>query len=344
MDDKAMAFLQQTAQENMFPIETNWLTPPPSSVDGAISRNSSLPLVGIKYENTMGEQDPMSAPPDLYSSTMPWTPPSDLACAAFSEMPVQANHMHGRSQSFDAAMPMQMPMSIPMSMPMQMQIPWGDPTQDVVSYAQVQTPNSIASNNYFPSPTPTPIIQPTLSYQQNSCTCFSVCLHSLLALHNISVDNQTTFDYILTVNRKAVDGCAAMLACTTCLNTPGVDTATLLLATAIGKIASVYRTTIHSFTESGGMGMLEGSQNGSLSNGSLGPYQLNEDGKWIKMEILASELRKLEELFVRFREVCKEVFDDSDMSKAVINYTSQNIGSTLGAVNQRKVDTSFVVA
>ncbi|KAI0538196.1 hypothetical protein GGR58DRAFT_315954 [Xylaria digitata] len=357
MDDKTIAFLQQTAQENMYPIETNWATPPASSVDGSMSRNSSLapslPLGNMKYENAMSEQDPMSAPPDLYSGGIPWTPPTDLACTTFPEMSVPANHMqgsHGRSQSFDGTMPIHMPMPMAMSIPMQMQmqIPWGDSTpQDMVSYTQVQTPNSVASNNYFPSPTTTPIAQPPLSYQQGSgpCACFSTCLQALLALHNISSTTQNTFDQILTVNRRAVDGCSTMLGCTTCLNRPGVDTATMLLATAIGKIASVYRTTTQSYAESGAMTMLEGTPSGNMSNGSLGPYQLNgEDGKWIKMEILASEIRKLEELFLRFRDVCREVFDDSDISKAMINYTSQNIGSTLGVVNHRKSDTSFSVA
>ncbi|KAI0912265.1 hypothetical protein F4823DRAFT_582380 [Ustulina deusta] len=354
MEDKAMAFVPQAAHDNTtYPLQTGWPTPPTSGVEDSMSRNPSMTsgfhLLGM-HENTMNEQDLMSAPQELYSS-IPWAHSTDIACTTFPDMSVPATHMqgpHARSQSFDAAMPIPMPMSMPMpiSMPMTMPMAWRDPTpHDVVSYSQVQTPTSISSN-YFPSPTTTPIIQPTLSYQQSSghCTCVAACLQSLMSLHNISVHTQP-FDVVLQVNQKAMDACSAMLACTTCLSKPGVETVTMLLATAIGKIAFVYRSAAHMYNESCNMSMLDGPMGGGMGNVSLGTYQLSGGGKWTKMDVLDRELRKLEDLFTRFREVCKDVFvQDPDMIKAVISYTGQNIGSTTGGIDHREIDSKFVVA
>ncbi|KAI3322443.1 hypothetical protein HD806DRAFT_125092 [Xylariaceae sp. AK1471] len=348
IDDKSITYstLQQTPHDHMFPIETGWATPP-TSVEGSMSRNPSLAtglsLLGVD-ERTLNDQDPMSAPPDLYSATMPWTPPTDIPCTVFPDMPVTAAHMqgsHGRSQSFDATM----------SMPLQ----WADPTpHDMVSYSQVQTPTGMASN-YFSSPNTTPINYSTISYQQNSptttnggsCTCFTICLQSLQALHNASTPGLPPFDLVLSLNRKAVEGCAAMLACTKCFSRSGAHTATMLLATIIGKITSFYRTATHSLFETGTMTMFESTPGGSMSSGhgvSFGAYQLNgEDGKWFELEILARELRKLEEVYVRFREVCTDVSDDSEVTKAMIGYLGQNLGSTLEIISHRKDDATFVV-
>ncbi|KAI1424085.1 hypothetical protein F5Y12DRAFT_469674 [Xylaria sp. FL1777] len=345
MEDKSMeVFMQQTVHDNnVYPLQTSWPTPPTNGVEDSMGLNPSLtsgfPLLGMN-ETTMNEHDPMSAPSELYS--LPWGPSADIACTTFPEMSVPATHMQGshtRSHSFDAAIPMTIPMQ------MQMPIAWSGPTQqEVLSYSQVQTPTSIASN-YFPSPSATPINQSILSYQQSGghCTCFAVCLQSLMNLHNISAHTQPNFDIVLHHNQKAVDACFSMLTCTTCLSKPQVDTATMLLATTIGKIASVYKSTTHSYAECGPMPILEGSLGSAISNINIGPYQFGGGGKWSNMDSLANELRKLEELFAKFREVCKDVFiDDPDISKAVINYAGQSIGSTVGAVDHRKVDTNFV--
>ncbi|KAI8633751.1 hypothetical protein F5Y19DRAFT_251414 [Xylariaceae sp. FL1651] len=348
IDDKPVTYhtIQQAPPDHMYPIDTGWATPP-ASVEGSMSRNPSLSaglsLLGVE-ERTLGEQDPMSAPPELYSATMPWSPTTDIPCTVFTDVPVTGVHMQGphvRSQSFDAAM------SIPIS--------WTDQTpHDVASYSQVPTPASIASN-YFPSPTATPIMRSTISHQKSSpptmnggcCTCFTVCLQSLQALHNASTPNAPPFDLVLSLNRKAVEGCAAMLGCSKCFSRSGAHTATMLLATIIGKITSFYKSATYSYFENDTTTVLESAQNGS-SSGSLGvrfgAYQLNgEDGKWLELEILARELRKLEEVYIKFREVCNDVSDDPEVTKAMVGYLGHNLGSTLEVISHRKGDTAFMV-
>ncbi|KAI1372949.1 hypothetical protein F4677DRAFT_239794 [Hypoxylon crocopeplum] len=343
IEDKNITYstAHQTPSEHMFTFETGWTTPP-TSIDGNLSRNPSistgLAMLGVE-DRVMSEQDPMSAPPEMYSSTMPWTPPTDLSCAPFGDIPVTAGPIPSaqmRSQSFDLSM------SAPMA--------WADPMQhDMISYSQVHTPTSMSSN-YFPSPTTTPTMRPagprhrssSSTINGGSCTCFTACLQLLQALHNASSPASPPFDLVLSLNRKAVEGCAAMLSCSKCMSRSGTHTATMLLATVIGKITSFYKNASHSHFEVGGMGMI---QNNLGNFGvSLGAYQLNgEDGKWLELEILARELRKLEEVYARFREVvCTDFSDVPEVTKAMIGYLGQNLGSTLEVISHRKGDMTFV--
>ncbi|KAI1098677.1 hypothetical protein F4804DRAFT_115226 [Jackrogersella minutella] len=344
IEDKNITYspTHQTPSEHMFSFETGWTTPP-TSIDGSLSRNPSistgLSMLGVE-DRAMGEQDPMSAPPEMYSSTMPWTPPTDLSCANFGDIPVTTGPMHGaqmRSQSFD------MSMSTPMA--------WTDPVpHEMITYSQVQTPTSMSSN-YFPSPTTTPTMRPagprhrssSSTINGGSCTCFTACLQSLQALHNASSPASPPFDFVLTLNRKAVEGCAAMLSCPKCMSRSGTHTATMLLATVIGKITSFYKTASHSYFEPGGMGMAQNIPGNNVGV-SLGVYQLNsEDGKWLELEILARELRKLEEVYSRFREVvCTDFSDVPDVTKAMIGYLGQSLGSTLEVISHRKGDMTFI--
>ncbi|XDG04025.1 hypothetical protein ABKA04_003640 [Annulohypoxylon sp. FPYF3050] len=344
IEDKNITYsaAHQTPPEHMFSFETGWTTPP-TSMDGGLSRNPSistgLAMLGVE-DRAMGEHDPMSAPPEMYSSTMPWTPPTDLSCATFGEIPVTTGPMPGaqmRSHSFDLSM------STPMT--------WNDPvSHDIITYNQVPTPTSMSSN-YFPSPTTTPTMRPagprhrssSTTINGGSCTCFTACLQSLQALHNASSPASPPFDFVLSLNRKAVEGCAAMLSCSKCMSRSGTHTATMLLATVIGKITSFYNTASHSYFEHGTMGMTPNNP-GTNVGVSLGVYQLNgEDGKWLELEILARELRKLEEVYSRFREVvCTDFSDVPDVTKAMIGYLGQSLGSTLEVISHRKGDMAFI--
>ncbi|KAI2624896.1 hypothetical protein GGR54DRAFT_540360 [Hypoxylon sp. NC1633] len=345
LEDKNMAYsgTHQTPSEHMFGFEAGWTTPP-TSVDGSISRNPSistgLAILGVE-DRSMGDHDSMAAPPDMYPSAMPWTPPTDLSCTTFSDIPVTSSPMPGvqmRSQSFDLSM------STPM--------PWGDPVpQDMYSYSQVPTPTSMSSN-YFPSPTSTPTMRPagprhrssSSTINGGSCTCFTACLQSLQALHNASSPAAPPFDLVLSLNRKAVEGCAAMLSCTKCMSRSGTHTATMLLATVIGKITSFYKNASHSYFDAGSIGMAQNNLGNNLGV-SFGGYHLNsEDGKLLELEILAIELRKLEEVYSRFREiVCTEITDVPEVTKAMIGYLGQNLGSTLEVISHRKGDMNFVM-
>lgn len=294
--------------------------------------SQGMAMLGVE-ERSMNEHDHMSTAPDMYVSTMPWTPPTDLS-APFADG-VSASHMsasHGRSLSYD--------------MPMATSMAWTDPSaHDLMAYSQVQTPASMGSN-YFPSPTTTPTIRPASSRHKSpsmanmgSCTCFTVCLQSLQALQ--SSPASPPFDLVLSLNRKAVEGCAAMLACSKCMSRTGSHTSAMLLATVMGKITSFYRNASQSYFDNGALGINHSSPGNPLGV-SLGTYQLNgEDGRWLELEILARELRKLEEVYTRFREVCGDLSDDAEVSRALIDYLGQNLGTMLEVVSHRKGDMTF---
>jgi hypothetical protein len=114
----------------------------------------------------------------------------------------------------------------------------------------------------------------------------------------------------------------------------------MLLATVIGKITSFYKNASQSYFENGGP---HAAPSATGLGVSLGAYQVNgEDGRWLELEILARELRKLQEVYARFREVCADLSDDPEVSKAMIGYLNHNLGSTLEVVSHRKGDMRLV--
>jgi hypothetical protein len=175
----------------------------------------------------------------------------------------------------------------------------------------------------------------------SSCNCFSSCLEALQALHNHSGSTTSVppFDAVLTVNRKAVEGCALMLNCPKCLSRPGSNTTTMLLATMIVKIISCYRAASQNY-----FGFTPGprSQSQPLPL-TFGTYRVaGEDGRWLEMEILMRELRKLEELFAKFQETARksEMEENGGVHTAVTNYLRQSLHFTIEALNMQK-DISF---
>lgn len=354
-EDKTMAY-NVPPNEPVFRIDPGWTTPP-DSVDGSLSRNPSiatgLAMLGVD-DGSMNENNHMSAQQDMFASTippgtipagtmpastMPWTPPTDFSCAPFGDM-IPTSHMpalHMRSQSLDMSMPAP--------------LVWPDLSgHDMTAYSQTQTPVSVASN-YFPSPTTTPTIRPATARNKTSpatlaggsCTCFTVCLQSLQALHNASSPENPPFDLVLSLNRKAVEGCAAMLACTKCMSRSGPHTAAMLLATVMGKISSFYKNVAHSSFDHAMLGGQGVTSPGGTFGVNTGAFHFSaEDGRWLELEILGRELRKLEELYARFREICTDLFsDEPEVSRAMICYLGQNLGTTLEAVGHRKGGVAF---
>jgi hypothetical protein len=140
---------------------------------------------------------------------------------------------------------------------------------------------------------------------------------------------------VLSLNRKAVEGCASMLACSRCMSRSGTHTAAMLLGTVIGRITTLYRNASQSHF--GGSASTTPSPGGNVVGISVGAYQVNgEDGRWLELEILARELRRLEEVYARFREVCADLSEDQEVSKAMIGYLGHTLGSTLEVVSHRK--------
>jgi len=362
-DDKGMMYTTHQTMPGMYKLETGWNTPP-TSVDGGMSRSHSMTgLAMMKMEP--GSTDPTLAG-DIYSTGMPWTPPNDMT-GQFVDSPALTAQMasHGRSLSYDFSMPAST-------------AGWADPTAHdmyaFTSQSQLPTPGSM-STNYFPSPAATPHIKHHTPRHKSastgstgsgssvgggSCTCFTACLQSLQALHNASWPaSPPPFDLVLSLNRKAVEGCASMLSCSRCMSRSGTHTAAMLLATVIGKITSFYKNASHTYFESAGGGNPMGGGNsgmgghhhgghhhGSPGNNALGvsvgAYTLmGEDGRWLELEILARELRKLEEVYAQFREVCGELSEDAEVSRAMIGYLGHTLGSTLEVVNMRKGDIGY---
>ncbi|KAM0333329.1 hypothetical protein ACHAQA_001990 [Verticillium albo-atrum] len=293
--------------------------------------------------DTLDPQDPSTAT-SMYSSGLPWTPPNDFAALNYADLPYPGAHVsghHSRSASMDATTTAQLNS-------------WVDSvSQDPHCFstpAPALTPASMGSN-YFPSPSSTPK-NGSNSHRKHSskhaasgaCTCFTVCLQSLQEMHSASSPDPPPFDVVLSLNRKAVDSCAALLACTPCLSRSGTHTTAMLLATIIGKITSFYQKATYSYFDGGGgeagprPGSLYGSSAAGASLGiSLGAYTLGgEDGRWLELEILARELHKLEEVYAQFRDVCGELTEDAEVSRAMIGYLGHNLGTTLKVVSHRK--------
>ncbi|KAM7200140.1 hypothetical protein V8F33_004073 [Rhypophila sp. PSN 637] len=339
-DDKGMVYSQHSTVPGLYKLETGWNTPP-TSVDGGMSRSHSMAgLAMMGVEASTGGHVDASVSGDMYSAGMPWTPPNDMA-SQYVESPEMSGHMphHSRSQSYDFSMPTAM-------------ASWGDASgHEMYTYSQSQvpTPNGPMSASYFPSPTATPHLRSTPRHKSSpgtgsgsggSCTCFTACLQSLQALHNASSPASPPFDLVLSLNRKAVEGCASMLSCSRCMSRSGTHTAAMLLATVIGKITSFYKNASHTYFEHGGM--TNAASPGGGIGVSLGAYTLmGEEGRWLELEILARELRKLEEVYAQFREVCADLSEDPEVSKAMIGYLGHTLGSTLEVVHHRKGDITY---
>jgi hypothetical protein len=200
----------------------------------------------------------------------------------------------------------------------------------------VGDPNSASNPDSQPhynklSPRPEPWPQQPLASKPSggsSCTCFTVCLQSLQALHNVSPPVSPPFDQVLSLNRKAVEGCASMLSCPGCMSRSGTHTAVMLLSTVIGKVTSLYKYAGQQCFESGNM-LSSAAPSGRLSI-NIGDYTVNkEDGRWLELEILSRELRDLEVVYAQFRDVCGDLSEDPQVSKAIIGYHGQTLDSTL---------------
>lgn len=308
---------------------------PPSSTDEGMTRSHSisrLSMMGIDV--AAPAQADLGMPSEMYSYIMPWTSANDMAPQYVDSSASNASLGHGRSHSYDSN-------AVAPSMPS-----WIEPNNTVdMYYAPAQhlpTPSS-GPGNYFPSPattphhpsTPRPMpsqIEPVNTIDQ--CTCFTACIQSLQTLHNISAPPLPAFGMILSINRKAVESCALMLDCGRCIGRSGTHMAAMLLATLIGKITSVYRDTFHMYFENGYV-PTSGSPNSFDVN--VGGYTLNgNDSRWLELEVLGREFRKLEEVYAHFRDVCVNLSEDPEVSKAMIDYLSRSLSSTLEVIQHSK--------
>ncbi|KAH7026269.1 uncharacterized protein B0I36DRAFT_248948 [Microdochium trichocladiopsis] len=328
----------QIPPEHIFQNSHGWITPP-SSIDGNMSRNpslsSDLSRFGTDAALITGGDLVSTTSIESFSGSMPWTPPNDLSYQ-LADMPMSASPISatgGRSLSLDGsiiASPSWAEAISPDTMSFDSTLP---ASANLPGY--MSTPPPSATQQCFPARKP-----PSPVNSHASCTCFTACLQSLQALHNASSPDMPSFDQVLSLNGKAVEGCAAMLGCSRCMSRSGMQTSAMLLATIIGKIASFYKSASTTYFESGISLPDQGSGSHSVS---YGVYRLNgEDGKWFELEILSRELRKLDEVYAKFREVCSDFSEDLEVNKAMIGYLGQDLATTFEVVNNRR--TSHVSA
>ena len=172
-----------------------------------------------------------------------------------------------------------------------------------------------------------------------SCDCFAVCLQALQTLHNHSWLPASTqagglpFDVVLTINREAMGGCAAMLDCAKCVSKSGSSISTMLLATIFGKIISLYGAAC--FFR---FGPATSSQ--AVVKLAFGAYTLTgEDRRLLEMEIILLELKKVESILhtyqERFRHAQAEK-DETSVYNALTSYLDKNLRYILDFLQSRK--------
>lgn len=177
----------------------------------------------------------------------------------------------------------------------------------------------------------------TMAVKSPTCNCFNTCVQALQELHNntSSATSIPSFDIVLTVNRKAVDGCAMMLNCPICLSQSGSSITIMLLGTIIGKIMAIYQDASKNYF---GLAPGVGSQAQPLQL-TFGTYKVaGEDGRWLETEIIMRELKKLKVIFAKFQETARagEWEEDAGMHSAVTNYLWHSLHLTFEVLNMQK--------
>jgi len=132
-----------------------------------------------------------------------------------------------------------------------------------------------------------------------------------------------------------------MLDCK-CIHTSGSSSTTMLLATILSKIMSFYRAAAQNYF---GFARAHQGQNQPLRL-MYGSYQVaGEDGRWLEMEILWRELRKLEELFAKFKDICGseamapgEDSEEEAVRTALTNHLGQELNFTLEIMRTQEAE------
>ena len=183
-----------------------------------------------------------------------------------------------------------------------------------------------------PPPTPTePAPRP--NSLPTECDCFAACLSTLQTLHNhswllSSADDSHAgppFDSILTINKEAIDRCSRMLGCTKCVSRSGKSIAIMLIGSVFGKVMSLYRAAClmrfgnGNDTGGGSNGGADG-KDGLVKNtaggGAAGRLKIQpsaqlafgaytvtgEDGRYIEIEILLLDLKRMEAALGAYQE------------------------------------------
>jgi len=109
----------------------------------------------------------------------------------------------------------------------------------------------------------------------------------------------------------------------------------MLLGTILGRIISIYQDASKNYFA------LTSGQGGQIQQLPLtfGTYRVaSEDVRWLQMEIILRDLKKLKELFAKFQEtsMMSESEEDAGMHGAVTNYLCQNLHLTFEALKKQR--------
>lgn len=356
--------------------EPDWLGTPTTMdpLPRAHSIPADLSLLGLEGHEPLDHHMATPASDFCTPPPVPWTTAADMSPTQYSN-PIHHHATHIRAHSIDMTNGV-----TPVSA-------WEFTQAETatLAYCAAAPPTLPSNTGYFTSPIPAPSYRPSSVHTTRrpsaggSCTCFTVCLQSLQALHNASYPAGPAcppLEAVLSLNRKAVEGCALMLACHRCISRSGIHTAAMLLGTVICKITSFYKAASRAYfdscdSSSSGVMTPAGSTPASTSTGPASPASTSiggrggrgsfgggmddgtglgggfrvatNDSRWLQLEILAMELRKLEDVYARFREVCSDLSADpmQNVGSAMVGYLGQNLDDTLEAVASRRGDTGY---
>ncbi|KAG4415838.1 hypothetical protein IFR04_011018 [Cadophora malorum] len=293
---------------NSYGMEQDW-----SSMLGSPDRHSisstTIPIIGEE-----GRSDRENgANQDLFDPVFSWTssPRTDLASPYIDNTQHHHPH-HQRSKSLVD------PSTVQPSL-----VSWYEqPDYSASAPGPVTGHNVYISNSTLKNPT---------------CNCFNTCLSALQALHNSdAITASSPFDVILTVNQRAVETCSTMLNCPICTSKSGSSLRTMLLGTILGRIISIYQDASKNY-----FALTSSQAGGQLQQLPLtfGTYRVaNEDVRWLQMEIILRDLKKLKELFAKFQEtsMMSDSEEDAGMHGAVSNYLCQSLDVTFESLRKQR--------
>ncbi|KAA6406518.1 MAG: hypothetical protein FRX48_09683 [Lasallia pustulata] len=183
--------------------------------------------------------------------------------------------------------------------------------------------------------------------ERETCDCFASNLKSLETLRRYSdpysSQNATPFDVALFISKQAITHCTEMLSCTYCTRTTSGDsnsTPMLIFAGLMNDILNSYSAACTAHFDLETTGSSPDSHSSSSSQLTLGTYLVDgEDGRHLKLEILMIELRKVERLWMQFKDVCAQVrVGDGRKSllEALVCYLGQTLRDTVDRLEARR--------
>ena len=163
------------------------------------------------------------------------------------------------------------------------------------------------------------------SDQVIDCDCFAGCLHALQQLHDNSwstpaaTQGHIPFTVILDINREALKSCHNIMKCVNCSTKSGSSISTMLIATVLGKIISLYRVAVNSRDRS----------TSTESQLVLGSYTVTGEDKYLlENEILLVEVNKVRKAINMYQATCTahgQDYDTSGIYDPLVVYLDKNL-------------------